>query len=64
MGRYWGGSFCIGIIRVVLCFRTHNVRHFYYGGSDTIMSIFFAVLGGGIWSLLVCLVLLFLGADL
>ena len=56
MGRFRGGTFCIGIIRIVLCIRTHNVRHFYYGGKDTIMSILLAVLGGSVWSLVVYLI--------
>ena len=64
MGRFRGGTFCIDIIRVNLCFRTYNVRHFYYGRSDTVMSIFIAVIGAGIWSALVYLTLLLLGAKL
>ena len=61
MGRFRGGSFCIGIIRIVLCIRTHNVRHFYYGGKDTIMSILLAVGGGALWCGTVYFILKFLG---
>ena len=56
MGYYRSIPFRIGVIRSYVFVRTDMVRHFYYGGKDTIMSILLAVLGGSVWSLVVYLI--------
>lgn len=61
MGCIWGNPFIIGVVCSYVFVRAVMVRHFYYGGKDTIMSILIAVFGGMIWCVTVYLILKILG---
>jgi hypothetical protein len=58
------GSFFIGIFCGVLYIAIDDLRNIYDGRAYSIMNIFLALVGAGIWCGIVYMVLLFLGVEL
>lgn len=59
-----GSAFLFGNIRCLLFCRAILVRFVFVRRAHSVMSIFLAVIGAGIWCGAVYMILLFLGVEL